>query len=488
MDARMKRPSPGKSRSRAAYLGQKDRGGAERQLELGIEELRAQEKTILAGRRPGEGEELWAACFARFQAEYRLLIRMLSEDGRETDAFEYAEKARALEPLDLVLRSPEAPTSFRRLITGREPMTLAEIQRRLPSGTFLVEYCALEDRLLAWVAWRGGFAPLAQAVSRQALAEWARALAESARSRNEEAFRQELDGRFAAIVTAPLAAVRQALGGRTGLVVFVADGPLAGVPLAALRDAGTGRPVVDQHAVAVAPSATLFLYSRLRDAAIAAPPRPAALLVGDPAFRPSALTAGLERLLTAIDEVKRIATLYPGTTPLTSEAATGETFLSRAGASVVVHFAGHAFSDARYPFRSFLLLARSKDRDGELYADEILRRLRLERTRLVVLASCSSVGGGPIGPEGLAPLVRPLLAVGAPAVLGSLWQVGNPGTEDLMVRFHRYYVHGEDAACALRHAQLDLEAGPALDWAPFQLVGQARPPLPPIHGHRRDPS
>jgi CHAT domain-containing protein len=100
-----------------------------------------------------------------------------------------------------------------------------------------------------------------------------------------------------------------------------------------------------------------------------------------------------------------------------------------------------------------------------------------------VLSSCNSAGGHAIGPEGLAALVRPLVAAGVPAVVGSLWRVGSGSTEELMVQFHRHYATGEDAARALRNAQLDLlKREPALraaiSWAPFQVIGHGGPPSP----------
>jgi CHAT domain-containing protein len=117
----------------------------------------------------------------------------------------------------------------------------------------------------------------------------------------------------------------------------------------------------------------------------------------------------------------------------------------------------------------------------------MLGALKLETTRLVIFSACNSAGGHPIGPEGLAALARPVIAAGSPAVMGSLWKVESRATEELLVRFHRYYAGGEDAARALRHAQLDLMKDPVLFWAPFQLTGHAGPPLSRDHPRRDSP-
>ena len=458
-----------------------ERQGAKNHLRAGTEELRIEERTILAGRKPGAWESLWTACFSRSQDAYRLLIQLLAEEGRAAEAFAYAEKARAYEPLDLVLRLPFAPEAFRRLSQGGEPLDLPKIQANLPAGTFLIETSVLEDRLLIWVIGHGGSELLVQPVTREALERWTGSLQAAARERNVEAFEASLAAPFPDIVTGPLERIRKALGGRKpdqARVVFIPDGPLQGLPLAVLRDRATGRYVVEDFPVAVAPSATLYVYSRLRDAALPRRSPPAVLLVGDPAFRPSPLTRHVKRLPSAGEEVRRIQRFYPGAVVLMGEEATAGRFIELAGKSDIVHFAGHSFANPRFPHRSFLLLAPSQDRPGELYAEELAGRLKLQRTRLVIFSACSSAGGHPIGPEGLAALVRPVIAAGAPAVVGSLWKVENQATEELLVRFHQSYAGGEDAAQALRHAQLSLRKGPVLAWSPFQVIGHAGPPSP----------
>jgi CHAT domain-containing protein len=176
------------------------------------------------------------------------------------------------------------------------------------------------------------------------------------------------------------------------------------------------------------------------------------------------------------------------------ERATVSVFLEAARQSTVVHFAGHAVSDPELPFRSSLLLAPTAGRTGTLHAEELVAELEAPTTRLVVLAACSSAGGAPIGPEGLSALVRPFFAAGVPGVVGSLWNVGDETTKELLVEFHRHFMAGEDAASALRSAQLALlkQQGSALQtayaWAPFQVIGYASSPASRnIKEDRREP-
>jgi CHAT domain-containing protein len=150
-----------------------------------------------------------------------------------------------------------------------------------------------------------------------------------------------------------------------------------------------------------------------------------------------------------------------------------------------VHLAGHVLAHPQAPFRSLILLAPSHDHTGALDAAELLTRLQADHTRLFVLSACSSTGGVPIGLEGLAPLVRPLITAGVPAVVGSLWNIGDAPSEELLVEFHRQYRNGHDADEALRLAQQSMmrhrNAGlrSVLAWSPFQIIGHASSPFRP---------
>jgi CHAT domain-containing protein len=168
--------------------------------------------------------------------------------------------------------------------------------------------------------------------------------------------------------------------------------------------------------------------------------------------------------------------------------ATVPRFLERAPHHATVHVAAHAIANPQQPARSLLLMAPSPGEPGTLDAAQLLTRLKLQKTRLVVLSACSSAGGLPVGPEGVAPLVRPFIVSGVPAVVGSLWDVDDATAETLLVSFHRNYRQGSDAAEALRAAQLELlgntTAGqyePVLTWAAFQVIGHASSPFAAHH-------
>jgi CHAT domain-containing protein len=422
------------------------------------------------------------------------------DEGRPAAALTYAERARAFEVLDLVKRLNSEPQIRGMQATPDENSArrmIAQIQASLPAGTFLIQYCVLEDRTYTWIIARNAFQLLmSPGVKRADTVRWSTELQEAARHKNRNAADAVLLAAYAGLAAQPLATIARMPGGRNpARLVFVPDGAIHGLPIVALRNPETRRYLLEEAPVEISGSITLYLSSLQRDRAIPATATPSALVIGNPAFdRTLTFAQGMRDLPYAKSEAEQIHALYaPHAALLTGAAATVPAFLERAASHDIVHVAGHAIVNAQQPSHSLLLLAPSPNRSGAIDAQEMLTRLRLDRTRLVILSTCSSAGGLPVGPEGVAPLVRPLLAAGVPAVIGSLWDVDDATTEELMVSFHRHYEEGSDAAEAMRAAQLGLLSKTnhnpglrsVLAWAPFQVIGHASSPFAaraPTHG------
>jgi CHAT domain-containing protein len=435
-------------------------------LKASLAELHDEEKAILEHRERGNAEDLWSSYFSRFQETYRILIQQeIEQDHQPWEAFAHAERARAFETLDLILHLDAVPQAFRDL----------DIQRQLPRGVLLLEYCVLDDRTYTWIVSRDRKDVVRQAVPRRQIVRWSAELQRAARERNAGAFQRALYAPFEQLLAVPLARY----GTTPKQLVIVPDGAMHGLPFAALRDLGTRHYLIQDMPVAIAGSARLYLFSLLRDHALASETK--LLLIGDPAFDPK---RGLPRLPRANDELQQIYAMYaPNAQIRVGAEATIPTFLDLARRSAIIHVVTHGIVDPRTPSHSALLFAPSDKSSGLLDAQALLTKLHLDRTRLVVLSACSSAGGLPVGPEGLAPLVRPLIAGGVPAVLGSLWDVDDATAAQLLVSFHRHYREGLDTAAALQAAQRDLlqsrNAGlrSALAWAPFQVIGYGSSPF-----------
>jgi CHAT domain-containing protein len=454
---------------------------AENDLRSALAELRAEEEDILASRRRGERENLWSSYFSRFQETYHRLIQQLVDAGRHEEAFRYAERARAFEPLNLILQLAFVPKAFRELTPDGDAIEVARIRASLPPGTFLIEYCVLDDRTYAWIVSRDRFEHLTLQVRRSDVERWSNAIQDAASDRDARAFENALEVPFGALIAEPL----RRIGSRAQTLVFVPDGAMHGLPLGVLRDPATKKYVLEHAPVEIAGSASLYLFSLLRDQELKSSRAPSALVVGDPAFNAQLpLARQLESLPYARQESERIQQLYAPNADLRVAAeATVPEFIRLAQKHSIVHIAAHAIVNAQVPSRSLLLLAPSAQHNGALDAQELLTRLRLDHTRLVVLSACSSAGGLPVGPEGVAPLVRPLITAGVPGVIGSLWDVDDATAAELLVSFHRHYRNGNDAALALQRAQIDLlhNKNPGLSsvlaWAPFQVIGHASSPF-----------
>jgi CHAT domain-containing protein/Tfp pilus assembly protein PilF len=285
-------------------------------------------------------------------------------------------------------------------------------------------------------------------------------------------------------------------------VLIVADGPLHSLPFGALmpgRAAGTAKYLTEWKPLHQVVSATVYheLRRARRERAEGTPARPALVAFGDPAYAPVAggraasLRPGLKLapLPGTRREVNGITALFPGASTVylgadaTEERAKGVTRDAR-----VLHFATHAFVDARFPLNSGLALSvpagAGEGRDnGFLQVWEILEQMRLDAD-LVTLSACETALGEEMGGEGLVGLTRAFHYAGARSVLASLWSVADASTSELMNRFYRHLRSGKPKDEALRAAQLDLIRGrdvPAgarfshpFHWAAFQVFGDWR--------------
>ena len=474
-------------RQAEAYRLAGNGAAAERNLRAALKELNAEETDLLDGRRRGQGEGLWADYFSRFQETYYVLIRLLIATGRKSEALAYAEKSRAYEPLKLVLELPVGDETLRKIdMRSVNPRAPQMIQSALPPGTFIIEYEVGKDQTFAWIISHDELELRTLSAGRAAVEEWTHRLQHKAAAGDIAGFENALSTPFRALLDVPIDAVSKMKNGHMPgrRLVIVPDRFMHGLPFAALRNAH-GRYLVQDFPISVVASATLYAIALGRQETLAAnTDGPTELLVGDPAFdKKLDLTQGLDRLPFAHAEAVDIAALYgPKAKVLLDDHATVPAFLEAAKDSTIIHFAGHAIVNRHAPFGTLLLLAPAKHHNGLLYTDELLTRLELTRARLVVLAACSSAGGVPVGPEGLAPLVRPFVAAGVPAVVGSLWTINDRASQKVMVAFHERYKEGHDAAEALQLAQLGFvtdknPAMPSLVWASFQTSGYAASPF-----------
>ena len=150
----------------------------------------------------------------------------------------------------------------------------------------------------------------------------------------------------------------------------------------------------------------------------------------------------------------------------------------------VIHFAGHYVANERSPLLSRLLLSRSahategdNDTEGALTALDVYR-MKLPRTRLVVLSACATAVERSYRGEGAIGIARPFMKAGAPLVVASLWPVDSEQTCQLMIDFQKHRkLDGMSSVQAVRLAQLDMLYSPDSNsrdphtWAAFVTIG-----------------
>ncbi|MFL6246474.1 MAG: CHAT domain-containing protein [Thermoanaerobaculia bacterium] len=444
-----------------AYERAEQSDAALRDLEAATVILQGEGSALLAHRDATEAEKAWRPYFERFQDTYRALIRLLMQRSDVARAFAYAEQARAAEPLNLV---------------GRGPATVLELQQKLPPNTYLLEYCVTDDETFIWLVGRETLRTF-PAVGRKTVEAWSSRLQDAVQKGRTDEFGIVVGAAYESLVAGPLAYIPP-----EARIVVIPDGALHALPFEAFRDE-KGQYLIQRNVLESSGSAALYLHSLRRDETLPSSNSPSVLAIGNPDFDKNLPFAEeLELLPFAQKEAGEIRDLYQNGHELIGRDATVSAFLAHAPRYQVVHVAAHAVVNAQEPSHSMIFLAKSQDHRGGLEPPELLRHLKLDRTRLVVLSVCSGAGGLPIGAEGVAPLVRPILAAGAPAVIGNLWTViDNATTEELMVSFHAQYVKGSDAATALRAAQVAAIKNnkPVMAWAGFQVIGHASSPFAP---------
>jgi CHAT domain-containing protein/tetratricopeptide (TPR) repeat protein len=284
-------------------------------------------------------------------------------------------------------------------------------------------------------------------------------------------------------------------GVRESRLLVIADGPLNGVPFAALRADPDGPQILERFVVGYAPSLTLALHAPRSPAA----PHRRVAVISDPVY---ARDDSRLRLATAADDSAfrgedrlpsrrftrlpysaveaRAVTRALGadrTLELSGFDATPARVLDlTAEPLAVLHFATHAIARRDSPQQSALYLSQYSA-DGapagqsSLSADEIWRSgLHAD---LVVLSGCATGDGSAVRGEGVLGLTYAFLANGSRTVVASLWPIQDASTARLMNEFYNAYRASGNAADALRHAQLRVRNGVA--WSSFVVRANAFP-------------
>ena len=354
-----------------------------------------------------------------------------------------AEACRQLVEVHAEARNPSAAfmaaerCRTRSLFSETPPLPLADLQRALPTGTTLLHYTRLRERLAIIAVTSSDVSMRVVAASTFSYDTLLGPAASAIRSGNK--------------------------------VVIVADDKVGTVSFPALRT-NSGKYLIELHEITVTPSASSW-SERLSSSRSA--PREA-LILGDPAFGATDHHS-LRRLPGAAREAQKVAALYTGSTLLLGEEATATRFAALAHENDLIHIASHAFVNTRDARASALLLAGRDGQNGVFTVSEIAA-LRLPRSPLVVLAGCTTGNRGSARGS-VSSLAAAFLAAGARDVIASLSDVDDDVTLYFSNALHTRLRAGVAPAAALRETQLEMlhSGNPRLrdphTWGAFQLYG-----------------
>lgn len=400
-----------------------------------------------------DGADERGSFLAARRSVHDTLVELLATRGDHRRAFEVVERSRARVLLD-------------RVGDGAEPVPLDRIQAALDDETAIVEYARVGGRTGVWLVTRRNmqFFPIDDSEDdlRRLVDRFRIAIREGSEYEAMDLARVVHD-----------ALIRPWYGAARGCerLVFVPGHVLSGLPFAATHDGESF--LIDRHVISTAPSASVLLacleYDRTR-----VPARESALIIA-PETGVSGIRDG-SFLAASRAEVAGLEKQYPNGTILEGRRATRQEFAELAPFSAVIHFAGHATPE-RSAVPRLVFTPEGKDTEGFMHAEDIAA-LDLSATRVVMIASCNSgKEQGSVDNGGASSLARAFLAARVPIVIGSYWEVDDVATARLSQLFHSFLGRGEDAATALRSAQLEMltsrDAGSRRmgSWAAFAAIG-----------------
>ena len=253
-------------------------------------------------------------------------------------------------------------------------------------------------------------------------------------------------------------------------LVFVLDGVLRNVPMAALNDGEQF--LVEKYSIALTPGIQLLTNLLASDSLQQERLSVAALGLSE-------AVQGFLPLPNVNHEIEQIKQVIPNTKALLNQDFTKEGFteLLSTSPSPIVHLATHGQFSSQQE-RTFILTWNERITIGELsQALKTGAELRQAPIELLVLSACETASGDRRAALGLAGVA---IRAGARSTVASLWQVDDAAAAEMMGEFYRQIASKKvSKAEALRQAQLTILNNPQYRkhpyyWAPFVLLGNWR--------------
>lgn len=375
---------------------------------------------------------------------YGNAVKIALRRGDLARAFEYSERAR--------IRTPQERRAWQAHLAS-----LDEVQRALERDTVLTLLTQIDEQLQIWVIRRDDVAAHTLPISS------ARAAALVATQFQEITGGAPAPRASAELFDSLFRPVSRLLVGASKLVV-VADAPYNQIAYAGLWDRRTGRYVIEDRGVVLAPSATAFTWAMQRSRHGSGPPQ----------LRWAAMMGGAHDQPLHATLADSLGSLY-GSRLTRNQGATASHLIEEVAGRDVVHVTARVVGNAQFPGLSYLQMA---DDSGQKYSGPVFARNVADARPRAQLVALQSQVAADVATRGDAfGFARALLAAGIPNVVSSTVDIEDQSVERTWLEFHRQYAQGTAAVESLRRAQLaalsasDRRPGP---WATLTVFGSTQ--------------
>lgn len=336
--------------------------------------------------------------------------------------------------------------------------SITQLQAALGTNRALVEYTAIDEKIVAFVVTNEGVEVVRDLDSETEVVaeiERCRFQIDTLRYGSMEirkhlpALAERTQKHLRSLYVRLLRPIEPRIGARQ--LVIVPYRALHYLPFHALHDGETW--LIERREVSYAPSAVVLQQC----------------LAGRPRDYRSALLLGVadEHIPGVRDELQAIKRIFPEAILCLDQLATADNLRRGANNLDVLHLACHANFRSDNPLFSSLRLADGWFTARDAYELEL-------NCGLVTLSACET-GMSTVAPgEELMGLARGFLSAGSPTVVMSLWTIDDEATTELMVMFYGELARSGSPSAALRAAQVKLlrEKEHPFFWSPFVLVGR----------------
>ena len=417
--------------------------------------------------------------FDNEQTIYDIAIEYEIQQSNYEKAFNYVEVSTARSLLDWQNKGAVMSANDTRfeafLDESTEPLTVKEIQKKMPSEVQILQYTVLKDKTLIWLISKERFDLVLSTVNSDKLEEKVKEyikllkLNDSEKQKELQTLGKDLYEYLINPILSKLDSTKE--------ISIIPNKFLFQMPFASLVLPDENY-FLNKFTFFYSPSSNIFIAStdiaqkksNLVDENI--------LSIGNPTFdRTKFNLDDLPKAEAEVNEISKFYKTYKTPQKLIGREATKEAFQSLYEDANIIHFAGHYVVNNNSPLLSSLILATAgEDINESVLTNAELLGKDLSKTKLVILSACDTGVEGYYSSEGLIGLSRTFLASGVPLVVASQWKVDSDATAELMKSFHRYRKQEKlSTAKALRLAQLEMlkdkEFQNPYYWAAFTTFG-----------------